>query len=91
MTIYKSNKFLLSLFSCLLLSITACSTNSNQENTKTNKVTCTEPRSLICTHDYRPVCAESKSGRYRTYSNGCSACSNPDITRHIDGACPKGS
>lgn len=51
------------------------------------KVPCTEPRPQVCTQDYRPVCAELQDGSFKTFSNGCSACSDPTVTGYRDGAC----
>jgi hypothetical protein len=50
-------------------------------------VACTEPRPEVCTQDYQPVCAVLRDGSFRTYSNGCSACSDPEVTGHREGAC----
>ena len=59
---------------------------ANAGNTK-EMVPCTEPRPQVCTQDYRPVCAELQDGSFKTYSNGCSACSDPAVTGYRDGAC----
>ncbi len=78
------------LFTPLMLS--ACSTSSSNKTEKSTaaaEITCPENRPLICTRDYRPVCGKSTSGRLRTYSNGCTACSNPDIVSYVEGECPK--
>ncbi len=48
---------------------------------------CTEPRPEICTMDYRPVCAQHEDGTLKTYSNGCTACSDPAVIGHREGAC----
>ena len=50
-------------------------------------VACTEPRPEVCTQDYQPVCAVLRDGSLRTYSNGCSACSDPAVTGYREGAC----
>jgi len=50
-------------------------------------VACTEPRPQVCTQDYRPVCAMLQDGTFRTYSNGCNACSDPAVTGYREGAC----
>ena len=51
-------------------------------------VLCTEPRPEICTQDYTPVCGQHKDGSRTTYSNSCTACSNPDVVGSLPGACP---
>jgi hypothetical protein len=51
------------------------------------KVPCMEPRPQVCTQDYRPVCAELQDGSFKTFFNGCSACSDAAVTGYRDGAC----
>ncbi len=48
---------------------------------------CPEPRPQICTMDYRPVCAQLGDGTFKTYSNGCTACTDPIVTGYREGAC----
>lgn len=48
---------------------------------------CTEPRPEICTMDYNPVCGSLEDGSTKTYSNGCSACSDSAVTGWTQGTC----
>lgn len=48
---------------------------------------CTEPRPQICTREYRPVCAQTRNGSFKTYATGCTACSDSDVAGYVDGAC----
>jgi hypothetical protein len=48
---------------------------------------CPEVRHQVCTMDFRPVCAQLQDGGYKTYSNGCTACSDPLVTDYSDGTC----
>jgi len=50
-------------------------------------VACTEPRPQVCSQDYRPVCATLQDGSFKTYSNGCNACSDPAVIGYREGAC----
>ena len=50
-------------------------------------VSCTEPRPQVCTQDYHPVCARLLDSSFKTYSNGCNACSDPAVTGYREGAC----
>jgi hypothetical protein len=50
-------------------------------------VVCPEPRPQICTQDYRPVCAQLQDGSFKTYSNGCSSCSDPNVVGYSEAAC----
>jgi hypothetical protein len=51
---------------------------------------CTDPRPEVCTMDYTPVCGlRNVAGKeeWKTYSNACSACSNPTVTGYKKDAC----
>lgn len=59
---------------------------------------CTEPRSTMCTREYRPVCADVDTGircvttpcnssEKKTYANGCTACADPKVIGYAPGAC----
>lgn len=59
---------------------------------------CSDPRPQMCTMDYRPVCAQRDTGircvkapcpssEWKTYSNGCSACSDADVSGYRGGSC----
>jgi len=48
---------------------------------------CTDPRPQICTADYNPVCGYLGGDNYKTFSNGCSACSDAAVSGHRPGAC----
>jgi hypothetical protein len=50
-------------------------------------VACPEPRPQVCTQDYRPVCAKLQDGSSKTYSNGCTACTDSAVTAYSEGAC----
>ena len=50
---------------------------------------CEDPRPEVCTMDYRPVCGTRQDGSVKTYSNGCGACSNPEVVYWVEGACPE--
>jgi hypothetical protein len=66
----------------------ADSTQLAEDNIETSVlVTCPEPRPQMCTMEYRPVCAQQADGRFKTYSNGCTSCSDPTVVGYRDGAC----
>lgn len=48
---------------------------------------CFEPRPQVCTMEYDPVCGQMADGRTKTYSNGCSACSDTLVNGYTVGAC----
>lgn len=74
----------------LLVLLSACSNNETQMTSVSEKVTlCKEPRPMICTMDYTPVCGRHKNNTVKTYSNGCGACSDPDVVSYVPDACPE--
>ena len=50
---------------------------------------CKDPRPQMCTMDYRPVCGTMTGGEKKTYSNGCSACSDISVLSYVPGECPE--
>lgn len=48
---------------------------------------CEDPRPQICTANYDPVCGHVGDGKYKTYANACSACSDGIVAGHRPGAC----
>ena len=50
-------------------------------------VLCEEPRPMICTQEYKPVCARMDNGTWRTYPSGCSACADASVIGYEDGPC----
>jgi hypothetical protein len=50
---------------------------------------CPEIRPEVCTMDYQPVCAQLRDSGFKPYSNGCTACSDQNVTAYSDGACEK--
>ena len=48
---------------------------------------CSDPRPEFCTMDYNPVCGTLEDGSSKTYSNGCTACSDAAVAGWILGAC----
>jgi hypothetical protein len=62
------------------------------------EVECQDPRPEVCTFQYEPVCGLVDTGKrcvttpcpaseWQTFSNGCTACSNPDVMGYREGAC----
>jgi hypothetical protein len=82
----------------LLGAMPACSLNSGPAEPTPEVAVCSEPRPEACTQEYRPVCAERDNGvrcvttpcdstEKKTYSNGCTACSDPLVYSYEPGAC----
>jgi alkaline phosphatase D len=50
-------------------------------------ITCPDPRPQVCTQEYRPVCGQWQDGSMKTYTNGCSACTDPAVNGYRAEAC----
>ncbi len=48
---------------------------------------CSDPRPMVCTMEYRPVCATLVSGDAATYPSGCNACADILVKNWTDGPC----
>jgi len=83
----------------IYLGIAGC--DSMAVDTSTNisiDTECQDPRSEMCTQEYRPVCALRDTGvrcittpcpstEWKTYSNACTACSDSDVIGYKPGEC----
>ena len=74
-----------------LLLLSACgagqATEPQGSSTDKSVVACEDPRPQMCTMDYRPVCGLREDGSEKTYSNGCAACSDPQVQSWRPGSC----
>ena len=70
-----------------ILLITACASTQQPHSVKMETIECPELRPEMCTMDYNPVCGNLSDGTFKTYSNGCNACSDPDVTKYSQGKC----
>ena len=85
----------LGLISLLTLSLfhLACATVGDEKNEINNElgasdlILCEEPRPQVCTHEYDPVCATLQDGSTKTFSTGCTSCSDPGVVGYKMGAC----
>ena len=53
------------------------------------KAMCTDPRSVICTREYVPVCGVKADGTMKTYGNKCEACAFIEVTGYYSDECSK--
>ena len=74
-----------SLFTIVFL-LYACTSVTSQP--RADEI-CTEPRPEICTMNYLPVCGVRIGHTSKTYSNGCSACSDSEVVGYNTGKCPQ--
>ncbi len=61
--------------------------NDPAEPSGTAQTVCTDPRPMVCTMEYRPVCAALVAGAERTYPSGCNACADIAVASWADGPC----
>ena len=77
-------------FIALFLGLTACvSVGPDKTENAGAANACEDPRPQVCTADYRPVCGALGDASLKTYSNGCSACGDSNVTSWVAGECPK--
>ena len=74
------------LFTAILL-LSACGSSQQLPTGKMESTKCPELRPEMCTMDYNPVCGSLSEGSFKTYSNGCNACSDPIVTSYTQGEC----
>ena len=75
------------LFVFFLMGCVATNGQHNQLSDNKKHTVCSDPRPQVCTMDYNPVCGEKKDGSHKTYSNGCTACSDHKVIGYVDGEC----
>jgi len=51
------------------------------------QVDCSSPRPMVCTMEYRPVCASLLAGGEKTYASGCNACADIAVSGYLPQAC----
>ena len=51
------------------------------------QVDCSNPRPMVCTMEYRPVCASLLAGGEKTYASGCNACADIAVSGYLLQAC----
>ena len=86
-----TNKYYRYKFITLLL-LSASTYSCSATKADNGIIICTEPRPEVCTMDYTPVCGlRNIAGKeeWKTYSNACSACSDPAVTGYRKDACSK--
>ena len=54
------------------------------------RVACSDPRPMVCTMEYRPVCATLIDKDTRTYASGCNACADVVVASYLPDACGSG-
>ena len=77
---------------CVLLGCAGSSiegTDPVDSEDPTRLVSCPAERHEMCTQDYQPVCGRiGASDEWKTYSNGCTACTEPKVSGFRPAPCP---
>ena len=80
----------LTIGAMLALSLSGCTQTAQQSETAAEQadfMACQETRPMVCTMEYRPVCATLADGSVKTYASGCNACADATVTGHVPGVC----
>ena len=80
-------RYLVTAAAVLLLG--ACASGGDKQMAEAGATVCEDPRPQVCTADYRPVCGTLSDGGSKTYSNGCNACADANVTSWVEGECPE--
>jgi hypothetical protein len=67
----------------------ACESAQKSTIPLTEFTECKDPRSEMCTREYRPVCAKRDTGEWVTKGNSCTACADPKVHGYTKDACVK--
>lgn len=74
----------------LVSGLYACASVESQPGSvaaATTDVPCQSPRPMVCTMEYRPVCASLVAGGEKTYPSGCNACADIAVASYTPDAC----
>ena len=71
----------------LMMLFTGCVSTAKDKMNDPEWIVCPEQRPEICTMQYDPVCAKIKDGLNKTYSTGCTACSDHGVVGYRPGEC----
>lgn len=84
-------RFVLPLFLLtVLVGCTPMSGTNVPEDDNSNKAAdtqCRDPRPMVCTMEYSPVCATLAGEKLATYPSGCNACADIAVASWTDGPC----
>jgi len=70
-----------------VLAIAGCATSQPPSDDADPRTFCGEPRPMVCTMEYRPVCAGLIEGGEKTYSSPCNACADVAVAHYTPQAC----
>ncbi|MBT71317.1 MAG: hypothetical protein CMQ15_04650 [Gammaproteobacteria bacterium] len=75
------------MYPILISELATCVAEPSDTRTIVDGTVCLEPRPQICTLDYRPVCGIIADGSRQEFSNGCGACSVPEVVSFVENTC----
>ena len=59
-----------------MLTMAGCGTSTLAPDNAVDATLCEDPRPMVCTMEYMPVCANLAAGGTATYPSGCNACAD---------------
>ena len=71
---------------CMAL-MAGCVTATLAPSNSANATLCEDPRPMVCTMEYRPVCADLVAGGTATYPSGCNACADVAVASWVESPC----
>ena len=64
-----------------------CITSTPATGNLADATRCEDPRPMVCTMEYMPVCADLVAGGTATYPSGCNACADVAVTSWVESPC----
>ena len=70
-----------------VLTVAGCGTSTLAPDNAAAATLCEDPRPMVCTMEYMPVCANLAAGGTATYPSGCNACADIAVASWVDSPC----
>jgi len=71
---------------CMVL-MAGCATSALAPSNSADATRCEDPRPMVCTMEYMPVCADLVAGGKATYPSGCNACADVAVASWVESPC----
>jgi len=71
---------------CMAL-MAGCVTSTLAPSKPADATRCEDPRPMVCTMEYMPVCADLVAGGTATYPSGCNACADVAVASWVESPC----
>jgi hypothetical protein len=71
----------------ILCGLVGCSDMQRLMGPSPEVAQCKDPRPMVCTMEYIPVCANLEAGGTATYPSGCNACADVAVASWVNSPC----